>query len=351
MTPADLSRTVLGAVRRAVEEGALGEAVAVPDRVVVERPRPGGRGDYATNAALRLAHEARMPAMRVAELLSERLVRRPGIARVEVTGPGFLNITLDTGADGSLVRTVLEQGGRYGHGDAMAGERCVYRHGPEVRGAVVADGLRRLALAQGAAADAGCVGAADAGWARLGVVTHPVASDAQVDVRPGAAGAGAGELLRRYGADAARWAMLRAAAHDRPRFDAGLLVQGEANPFFRVRYAHSRARALARAAEHLGFAVRHDGIEESVDAPALVGAVGDYPRVLVSAVRHRAPDRLARHLETTADAFLGFQHTVLPRGDEKPSAAHRSRLALAEAAGTVLAGGLTLLGISAPEYV
>ncbi|NEE44301.1 arginine--tRNA ligase, partial [Streptomyces sp. SID8455] len=41
----------------------------------------------------------------------------------------------------------------------------------------------------------------------------------------------------------------------------------------------------------------------------------------------------------------------LPSGDEKPSAAHRSRLALAEAAGTVLAGGLSLLGISAPAHL
>ncbi|WP_244188155.1 DALR anticodon-binding domain-containing protein, partial [Streptomyces regalis] len=42
---------------------------------------------------------------------------------------------------------------------------------------------------------------------------------------------------------------------------------------------------------------------------------------------------------------------VLPRGAEKPSAAHRARLALAEAAGTVLAGGLSLLGIDAPEHL
>ncbi len=53
----------------------------------------------------------------------------------------------------------------------------------------------------------------------------------------------------------------------------------------------------------------------------------------------------------TADALLGFQHVVLPLGDEKPSAAHRARLALAEAAGAVLAGGLSLLGISAPEHL
>ncbi len=54
-----------------------------------------------------------------------------------------------------------------------------------------------------------------------------------------------------------------------------------------------------------------------------------------------------------ADATLEFltYGAVLPTGEEKPSAAHRARLALAEAAGTVLAGGLTLLGIDAPEHL
>ncbi|WP_276206205.1 DALR anticodon-binding domain-containing protein, partial [Streptomyces ossamyceticus] len=83
----------------------------------------------------------------------------------------------------------------------------------------------------------------------------------------------------------------------------------------------------------------------------LLTAISEYPHVLLRAATHRTPDRLARHLVVTADALLTFQHTVLPRGEEKPSAAHRARLALAEAAGTVLAGGLSLLGIDAPEYL
>ena len=69
------------------------------------------------------------------------------------------------------------------------------------------------------------------------------------------------------------------------------------------------------------------------------------------AATDRTPDRLARHLVVTADALLAVQHSVLPLGDEKPMAAHRARLALADAAGTVLAGGLSLLGISAPDHL
>ncbi|WP_333776128.1 DALR anticodon-binding domain-containing protein, partial [Streptomyces sp. IBSBF 3136] len=83
----------------------------------------------------------------------------------------------------------------------------------------------------------------------------------------------------------------------------------------------------------------------------LLTALAAHPRILAAAATHRAPDRLARHLVTLADAVLPFLYTVLPSGEEKPSAAHRARLALAEAAGTVLAGGLSLLGIDAPEHL
>lgn len=132
---------------------------------------------------------------------------------------------------------------------------------------------------------------------------------------------------------------------------SALLVQRDANPLFRTRYAHARARALARNAAHLGIT---PGYEEREDAHSdLLTALGDHPATLEAAARLRAPDRLARHLEHTAEAFLRCQETLspLPLGDEKPSAAHRSRLALAAAAGAVLAGGLSLLGIDAPEHL
>ncbi len=55
------------------------------------------------------------------------------------------------------------------------------------------------------------------------------------------------------GPDAARWALLYPAPHDRPRITADHLLQRESNPLFRVRYAHARARALGRNAVRLGF--------------------------------------------------------------------------------------------------
>ncbi|MCX4819391.1 DALR anticodon-binding domain-containing protein [Streptomyces sp. NBC_01142] len=324
MTPAELSRTVRHAVCRAVEEGAL--RVSVPESVSVERPRPGGRGDYATNVALRLAGPAGQQPRAVAEVLRSRIAEVPGIAGIEITGPGFLNITLGEGAQQALVRDVLERGSAYGHGDALRGASIAFGAVDELRAGVWTHTVALLLRSQGAQADV-VPGAVDT----LHVVPAP-----------------AGDLFERLGADAARWGLLAAASHDRPRTGDELLAQHESNPLFRVRYACSRSRALTRGAAQLGFG--SDPLQD-VDAPALVTAVGDYPVALGAAARHRAPDRLARHLETTADALLAFQSSVLPIGDEKPLAAHRSRLALAEAAGTVLAGGLSLLGISSPEYL
>ncbi len=88
---------------------------------------PGGCGDWATNAArVQLARGAGLRSRRVAEVLRERLLDEPGIERVDITGPGFLNLTLRSaargGADRALVRRILAQGPAYGHGDALRDE-------------------------------------------------------------------------------------------------------------------------------------------------------------------------------------------------------------------------------------
>ncbi|MFD5520797.1 ArgS-related anticodon-binding protein NrtL [Streptomyces sp. NPDC127066] len=371
MTPVELSRIVLRAVRCAVDVGEL--SVSVPASAVVTPPGPGGCGDYATNIALRLAGPAGRPAPEVAEVLRPYIARDPGVAGVTVTGPGFLNITLAGGALADLVEVVLEQGTRYGYGDTLAGQVVELRVPYDTRAEVVADTLVRIVATQGGRVE----------------VRHLE----PVNLRP----VPAPEDPAPLGHDAARWALLHPAPHDRPRISADHLLQRESNPLFRVRYAHARTRALRRNAAALGYTgapfregevrpagrsgvlagvgagageglgvggpgdARRAGVPPRTagspfvgSAPAesdLLTALAEYPHALRLAARHRAPDRLARHLVVTADAVLGFQHVVLPLGDEKPSAAHRARLALAEAAGTVLAGGLSLLGISAPEHL
>ncbi|WP_327416455.1 ArgS-related anticodon-binding protein NrtL [Streptomyces sp. NBC_01233] len=323
MTPADLSPCVVRAVRCAVADGELPGEEAVPQRVVVERTRPGGVGEYATPVAFQVAKAVGLPPRDVADVLARRLAAEPGIDRVEVTGAGFLNFVLPAPSapyvvGDAIVHDIAIRDVRGGAMFATPADET----GLGLRERVVRRSVLRLVCAQG-------------GSERDLPEVLPVAPLAQRD----------SDVVARYGAEAAHWRMLAVPARETPVFSEGLLLQSEANEFFRVRYAHARSRALLRNAADLAFAPE---VGDVADAPALLRALADYPLALEAAAHHRAPERLARHLVELADALLDFQYRVLPQGDEKPSAAHRARLALAEAAGTVLAGGLALLGIDAP---
>ncbi|MEU3294556.1 ArgS-related anticodon-binding protein NrtL [Streptomyces longwoodensis] len=367
MTPVELSRTVLHAVRCAVDAGDLAvDLHGLPDlprRVSVAPPGPGGHGDYATNVALQLARPAGQPPLRVAEVLRPHLAHAPGIRDVQITGPGFLNIRLDRGTGSGLVQRVLAEGLRYGYSDLLAGRVFALRVPYDVRAEVLADSLSRIVASQG-----GRVEVQHEESATSSPPSRPLSvADGTLVLRP----LPAPEDPAPLGPDAARWALLHPAPHDRPRISADHLVQRESNPLFRVRYAHARTRAVHRNAADLGFEARPADADlaplPTADAdldtsgPAqttLLRLLADHPRLLSSVVPADAtrpdpgtPSRLARHLVTLADAVIPFLPTVLPRGAEKPSAAHRARLALADAAGAVLAGGLSLLGIDAPDHL
>ncbi|MFI8301910.1 ArgS-related anticodon-binding protein NrtL [Streptomyces sp. NPDC085927] len=356
MTPVELSRTVLRAVRCAVDDGEL--RVAVPERVVVAPPGPGGCGEYATNVALQLARPAGRTSRHVAEVLRTRLLRADGIGDVVITGPGFINISLrGSAAPLALVEEILGAGDiPYGHRPEASGERLLLHGAAEVRAFVQLDALARILRSQGHLVRTGCDVPPEPEWIAVlgGGVEHLPAhhqpgaapDTPRIEIRPVPAPADPLPL----GRDAARWALLRPAAYDRPRIGAEHLAQRESNPLFRVRYAHARTRALLRNAADLGFGPEPGPVSGSAARP-LLAALADHPRVLAAAARHRAPDRLARHLVTVADATQPLLPAVLPLGAEKPSAVHRARLALAEAAGTVLADGLSLLGIDAPDHL
>jgi arginyl-tRNA synthetase len=157
MTPAELADAVVGAVRDAVAAGDLD--VPVPATATVERPKVPEHGDYATPVALQLAKPARRRPREIAELLAGRLRERPGIAAVEIAGPGFLNIRLAGGALGEIARTVVLAGDGYGRSSAGSGVRVNLEFvsanptGPvtlaSTRWAAVGDTLARLLAATG----------------------------------------------------------------------------------------------------------------------------------------------------------------------------------------------------------
>jgi arginyl-tRNA synthetase len=163
------------------------------------------------------------------------------------------------------------------------------------------------------------------------------------------------DLVDAVGVDAARYALIRSAANSTLDIDLDLWSKRTSdNPVFYVQYAHARMSALLRSATELGIDLTGD-----IDLTLLTGdregdlirELGEFPRVVRSSAELREPHRVARYLEELAGAYHRFYEAsrVLPRGDEETSPVHQARLTLCAASRQVLANGLGLLGVDAPE--
>ncbi|MGH2499247.1 MAG: arginine--tRNA ligase, partial [Candidatus Limnocylindria bacterium] len=91
--------------------------------IEVERPADPAHGDYATNAALRLAKPLRRPPLEIAEAIRSRVALGGPIAAVEVAKPGFVNIRLSGPWLARQVDAIIEQGSAFGRSDRLAGQR------------------------------------------------------------------------------------------------------------------------------------------------------------------------------------------------------------------------------------
>ncbi len=96
------------------------ETVTIED-VPLERPRSREHGDWASNIAMKLAKPLGVAPRELADEIASDLARVDGVERVDVAGPGFINITLDAAAAGALAKVIVEQAGDYGRGDLYAG--------------------------------------------------------------------------------------------------------------------------------------------------------------------------------------------------------------------------------------
>ncbi|MFI5099867.1 MAG: arginine--tRNA ligase [Actinomycetes bacterium] len=161
MTPEELADSVLAAVRAAVAAGDLAlDAADVPTSTTVERPKVREHGDYATNVALQLAKKAGRPPRDVAAAVAAYLAKTPGVASVDVAGPGFLNITLDAASAGAVAAAVLRAGTAYGRSDPLRGTTVDLEfisanptgplHLGHTRWAAVGDAMARVLSAAGA---------------------------------------------------------------------------------------------------------------------------------------------------------------------------------------------------------
>ncbi len=162
------------------------------------------------------------------------------------------------------------------------------------------------------------------------------------------------DLVDAIGVDAARYVLIRSSVNSPIDIDLGLWASASnENPVYYVQYAHARLSALARNAADLGLQVDlgHLDLLDHDREATLMRTIGEFPRVLKTAAALREPHRVCRYLEDLAGDYHRFYDScrVLPMGDEEHSDLHRARLALCAATRQVIANGLHILGVSAPE--
>ena len=162
------------------------------------------------------------------------------------------------------------------------------------------------------------------------------------------------DVVDMAGVDAVRYTLARYPVDSPLTLDIDLITRRtNDNPVFYVQYASARIASVLRNAAQLGVErgeLRPDLLDHEREND-LLGALGEFPRVVASAAELREPHRVARYLEDLAGRYHKFYDTcrVLPQGDEEPTDLHRARLWLCEATRVVLVNGLGLLGVSAPE--
>ena len=164
------------------------------------------------------------------------------------------------------------------------------------------------------------------------------------------------ELVEKVGVDAARYTLIRYPVDTPMVMDIDILRRNtNENPVYYVQYAHARIAAVLRNVTELGITYNLDSFDASQlihdRENELLGALAEFPRVVATAAELREPHRVARYLEELAGVYHGFYADcrVLPLGDEVPGAIHSARANLCAATMQVIANGLSLLGVSAPE--
>ncbi|CAB4614825.1 unannotated protein [freshwater metagenome] len=164
------------------------------------------------------------------------------------------------------------------------------------------------------------------------------------------------ELVEEVGVDAARYSLIRYPVDSPLTLDLEVIAQRtNDNPVYYVQYAHARLASVLRNASDLKIdwasSEFDPGLLTHERENELLGALGEFPRIVASAAELREPHRVARYLEELGAGYHRFYDAcrVLPRGDEAVTSEHIARLWLCAAARQTLANGLALLGVSAPE--
>ena len=157
------AEAILKALESATKAGSL--TAQIPEKLILDRPKNREHGDYATSIALTLAKTANLQPRAIAEIITktlndENLLTPAGISKVEIAGPGFINITLEVANQGSVVSDILRFKEKFGTGSVLSGKKVNLEfvsanptgpiHLGHTRWAAVGDSLGRVLSAAGA---------------------------------------------------------------------------------------------------------------------------------------------------------------------------------------------------------
>ena len=159
MNPAELAAAIGRILEKMQSAGTLPSG-QLPTEIVVERPRNREHGDWATNAAMQLAPVFGLTPRALAELIAPEIQALEEVSKVDIAGPGFINISLNLASAGALAKTIVEAGSGYGEGATLKGLKMNLEfvsanptgpiHMGGTRWAAAGDSLARLLEFQGA---------------------------------------------------------------------------------------------------------------------------------------------------------------------------------------------------------
>jgi arginyl-tRNA synthetase len=323
-------------VRRAIARALAAEGFPPADPGL----RPGGRpGCYASSAAFGLA-DGRAP-RDIATLLAARLAEHPWLARAEVSGPGFLALTVTAETFAALPGRIAAAGPACARSDVLSGltieappaaDLLAAPGWDEARAALAAELTARLAAAAGATVTA-------SSYPERSVPPLPGSGQLSPDLAAAVGFAGA---------DAVRFSLARAVPGRPVRIDAAQIARHvPGNPAYAVRYAHARAASGVRWAATLATEAVPRCLPADPGELALLDALSWLPERVAVAARRGRPDEYARYLEELASVTIRTLTSASHPG--RARAPGTDRLTVAGAAETGLAAGLGLLGVSAPD--
>ena len=323
MITAELRRAILSAASRPAED---------EDPLLRPGPQP---GSYASSLPFRLN---RKDPRQAATALAATLRTERWIAAADVTGPGYLTVTVTRDALAGLAVRIARAGPACAASDALHGRTVPGPPGTDPAAAPDWASARAALAAQLTARLAVTAGATVAFYAERSVVPPPApASPVAVAVAYA-------------GLDAVRFALARMPPGGVPPRAAVIARHVLGNPAYAVRYAHAAAAAVLRWAAALetepgGFQPRLLAGPEEL---ALLDALSWLPERVATAARRGRPDEFAGYLEELAARTIDTMSTT---GFTTISSISSERLWLADAARTGLAAGLGLLGVDAPERI